>query len=155
MVRRERSALRHQPAPVLKLEAEPSHDAVAEAAFGRISAWREETRQTRMKIAFEAERRFGRKISWGAGVGEQEGLFTQIAAPAMTRLRQPQRQVLDTLVEAGVARSRSDALAWCVKLVDSTVRNGSPSFAPPWRVSARCGNRGQVSTRFDPAVASR
>jgi hypothetical protein len=35
----------------------------------------------------------------------------------MTRLRQPERRVLDTLVEAGVARSRSDALAWCVKLV--------------------------------------
>ncbi len=35
----------------------------------------------------------------------------------MTRLQQPQRQVLDTLVEAGVARSRSDALAWCVRLV--------------------------------------
>jgi hypothetical protein len=27
------------------------------------------------------------------------------------------RRVLDTLVEAGVARSRSDALAWCVRLV--------------------------------------
>jgi hypothetical protein len=35
----------------------------------------------------------------------------------MTRLRQPERQVLDTLVDAGVARSRSEALAWCVKLV--------------------------------------
>ena len=35
----------------------------------------------------------------------------------MTRLRQPERQVLDTLVEAGVARSRSDALAWSVRLV--------------------------------------
>ena len=35
----------------------------------------------------------------------------------MTRLRQPERQVLDTLVDAGVARSRSDALAWCVRLV--------------------------------------
>ena len=35
----------------------------------------------------------------------------------MTRLRQPERQVLDTLVDAGVARSRSDALAWSVRLV--------------------------------------
>jgi hypothetical protein len=26
--------------------------------------------------------------------------------------------VLDTLIDAGVARSRSDALAWCVRLVD-------------------------------------
>jgi hypothetical protein len=35
----------------------------------------------------------------------------------MTRLRQSERQVLDTLVDGGVARSRSDALAWCVRLV--------------------------------------
>jgi hypothetical protein len=35
----------------------------------------------------------------------------------MTRLRLPERQVLDTLVDAGVARSRSHALAWCVRLV--------------------------------------
>ena len=35
----------------------------------------------------------------------------------MTRLRQPERVVLDTLVDAGVARSRSHALAWCVRLV--------------------------------------
>jgi hypothetical protein len=35
----------------------------------------------------------------------------------MTRLRQPERSVLDTLVDAGVARSRSDALAWCVRMV--------------------------------------
>ena len=35
----------------------------------------------------------------------------------MTRLKQPERQVLDTLVDAGVARSRADALAWSVKLV--------------------------------------
>lgn len=40
-----------------------------------------------------------------------------LAAPVMTRLRQPQRLVLDTLVDAGVARSRADALAWCVRLV--------------------------------------
>ena len=35
----------------------------------------------------------------------------------MTRLRMEDRQVLDTLVDAGVARSRSHALAWCVRLV--------------------------------------
>ena len=50
-------------------------------------------------------------------VGEHEELWTHVAAPVMTRLRQPQRQVLDTLVESGVASSRADALAWCVRLV--------------------------------------
>jgi hypothetical protein len=28
-----------------------------------------------------------------------------------------ERRVLDTLIDAGVARSRSEALQWCVKLV--------------------------------------
>ena len=35
----------------------------------------------------------------------------------MTRLRMDERAVLDTLIDAGVARSRSEALAWCVRLV--------------------------------------
>jgi Arc/MetJ-type ribon-helix-helix transcriptional regulator len=100
------------------LDNEPSDEAVIEAAAGRIAAWREETRETRMQIARETERRFGRKVSWGARSGSSTLLFTHLAVPAMTRLRQPQRQVLDTLVEAGVARSRSDALAWCVRLVE-------------------------------------
>ena len=37
----------------------------------------------------------------------------------MTRLRLNERQVLDTLIESGVARSRSEALDWCVRLVGS------------------------------------
>jgi hypothetical protein len=48
-----------------------------------------------------------------------ERLFTTVSVPAMTRLRMDERRVLDTLVEAGVARSRSHALAWCVRLVAS------------------------------------
>ena len=88
-----------------------------EAEAGRISRFREDTREERMRIAREAERRFGRKVSWGAQAGGTRVLFTTVSVPVMTRLRQSERQVLDTLVEAGVARSRSDALAWCVKLV--------------------------------------
>lgn len=102
----------------VQLAAETSDDAAAEAAAGQIAAWREDTRETRVQIAREAERRFGRKVSWGARSGSRLAMFTHLAVPAMTRLRQPQRQVLDTLVEAGVARSRSEALAWCVKLVE-------------------------------------
>jgi hypothetical protein len=88
-----------------------------EARAGRARAFREDTRSQRISIAAEAERRFERKVSWQVRVGEREELFTHVAAPVMTRLRQPQRQVLDTLVDAGVARSRSEALAWCVRLV--------------------------------------
>lgn len=94
-----------------------SEAARSAAETSRIEAWREETRAKRIEIASEAERRFRRKVSWGAECGETRGLFTTFAAPVMTRLRQPERRVLDTLVEAGVARSRSHALAWCVHLV--------------------------------------
>ncbi|HTD49027.1 MAG TPA: hypothetical protein VK771_00420 [Acidimicrobiia bacterium] len=83
----------------------------------RIQRFREETREQRMKIADEAEQRTGRKVAWGATCGDDRRVFTSLAVPVMTRLRMSERQVLDTLVGAGVARSRSDALAWCVRLV--------------------------------------
>ena len=86
-------------------------------AEGRISRFRADTRGTRMQIADEAQERYGRKVSWGAELGEVKALFTHISVPVMTRLRQPERQVLDTLVDSGVARSRSEALSWAVKLV--------------------------------------
>ncbi|WP_281258400.1 hypothetical protein [Nocardioides gansuensis] len=86
-------------------------------AEGRIGRFRSETRDQRIEIALEAQARYQRKVSWGVRLGDTEALFTHVAAPVMTRLRQPERQVLDTLVDAGVARSRSDALSWCVRLV--------------------------------------
>jgi len=96
-------------------------DESGERAAGRVSRFREETRAERMRIADEAQDRYGRKVSWGVEVGSESGteriLFTHIAVPVMTRLKQPERQVLDTLVDAGVARSRADALAWSVRLV--------------------------------------
>lgn len=98
-------------------EAQPDSGGVPAAAAGRISRFREETRETRMQIADEAEARYGRKVAWGASIGDQRVMFSHLAVPIMTRLRQDERQVLDTLVDSGVARSRSEALAWCVKLV--------------------------------------
>ncbi|MDR7252471.1 hypothetical protein J2X46_001447 [Nocardioides sp. BE266] len=86
-------------------------------AEGRISRFRADTKAERIEIALEAQGRYQRKVSWGVRLGDTEALFTHVAAPVMTRLRQPERQVLDTLVDAGVARSRSDALAWSVRLV--------------------------------------
>ncbi|GGI97006.1 hypothetical protein [Streptomyces brasiliensis] len=98
--------------------AEDASDAEREAAVqGRIQEFRERTRESRMTVAREAEHRFRRKVSWGVVCGTERALFTHIAAPVMTRLRQPERQVLDTLIAGGVARSRSEALAWCVRLV--------------------------------------
>jgi len=89
----------------------------AAAEDGRISRWREETRDERIEIARQAEHRYQRKVAWGAKLGGTKVLFTTVSAPVMTRLRQPERLVLDTLVDAGVARSRSEALAWAVRLV--------------------------------------
>ncbi len=89
----------------------------AAARESRVDAFREDTRGQRMGIAEEAQRRFRRTVSWGAKLGGETHLFTTAAVPVMTRLRMRERAVLDTLVDAGVARSRSEALAWCVRLV--------------------------------------
>jgi hypothetical protein len=94
--------------------AEAQADAIA---AGRSRRFREETREARIGIAREAERLFGRKVSWGVVSEGRKVMFTTLSVPVMTRLRQAERRVLDTLVEAGVARSRSDALAWCARLV--------------------------------------
>jgi hypothetical protein len=90
-------------------------DAAAQA--GRIARFREQTREQRIGVAVELERATGRKVAWGARCGRTEVMFTRLSVPVMTRLKQPDRVVLDTLVQAGVARSRSEALAWCVRLV--------------------------------------
>ena len=101
--------------------AEGASDGEQAAAWdGRSRRFREDTRQQRIEIAHEAEHTFGRKVSWGVrsgGSGERVVMYTTFSVPVMTRLRQTERLVLDTLVDAGVARSRSDALAWCVRLV--------------------------------------
>jgi hypothetical protein len=93
--------------------------AASEAEAGRISRFREETRSQRIAIALEAEGRYGRKVAWGAQAGGTRTIFTNLSVPVMTRLRLTERQVLDTLIDAGIARSRSEALSWCVKLVGS------------------------------------
>lgn len=103
--------------PDVELPKDSTDAAATAARRARIERFREETRQARMRIAEEVQRRLGRKVSWGADCGGVRDLFTTISVPVMTRLRQSERRVLDTLVDAGVARSRSDALAWCVRLV--------------------------------------
>jgi hypothetical protein len=103
------------PRPELGADATDADRAAAET--GRITQHREDTRDRRIKVAQQLEHRYRRKVSWGAVCGDTRELFTHLSAPVMSRLRQPERQVLDTLVDAGVARSRSEALAWCVRLV--------------------------------------
>jgi hypothetical protein len=94
-----------------------AEDEVRVAEQARISGFREESRDARMRIADEAQPAFRRAVSWGAACGGSQVLFTTAGVPVMTRLRMADRQALDTLIDAGVARSRSEALAWCVRLV--------------------------------------
>ena len=101
--------------PTTVAEASDAERAVAVAS--RIKAFRERTRQERIDVASDAEHIFGRKVSWGVTCGDTTQMFTTLSVPVMTRLRQSERRLLDTLVDAGVARSRSDALGWCVRQV--------------------------------------
>jgi hypothetical protein len=103
--------------PAPELPAGSSEDEVRVAELARISGHREETREARMRIADEAQPSFARSVSWGAQCGGSRVLFTTAGVPVMTRLRLADRKVLDTLIDAGVARSRSEALAWSVRLV--------------------------------------
>jgi hypothetical protein len=92
-------------------------DARRVALLSRIGGFREDTRAQRMRIAEEAQARWRRVVSWGVRCDGFEVRFTSASVPVMTRLRMEDRMVLDTLIDAGVARSRSEALAWCVRLV--------------------------------------
>jgi hypothetical protein len=114
-------------APKVGKEASPVERSAAES--GRIKEFRERTRDHRIRIARELEHATGQKVAWGATCGESRETFTTQSVPVMTRLRQSERQVLDTLVDSGVARTRSEALAWCVKLVGRNVE--------PWLADLR------------------
>lgn len=103
--------------PDVELAAGTAEAGREAARVARIDRFREETREDRVRIAREAERTFRRKVAWGARCGDQTRVFTTLSVPVMTRLKMPERSILDTLVAGGVARSRSDALAWCVRLV--------------------------------------
>lgn len=104
--------------PDVSLDKDASKEAAAAARAGRIKQFREETREQRIAISAEARNRFGRDTAWGVRIGDMQEMFTHLALPVMTRLRLPEREVLDTLIHSGVARNRAHALAWCVRLVE-------------------------------------
>ena len=103
--------------PDVELAGGTSSDGRSAARAARIERFREETREDRIRMARDAERQFRRKVAWGARCGDVSKIFTTLSVPVMTRLRMNERTILDTLVAGGVARSRSEALAWCVRLV--------------------------------------
>jgi hypothetical protein len=97
--------------------ADPDQTGAEECEAASIERFREDTREQRVLIAQQAEQQFRRKVSWGAACGSTTWHFTTASVPVMTRLRLTERTVLDSFIDAGIARSRSEALAWCVRLV--------------------------------------
>ena len=126
------------------------------ACEGRVTEFRERTRTARVEVAREANLRFRRQVSWGVECGGKRTLFTHVSAPVMTRLRQPERLVLDTLIAGGVARSRSEALAWCVRLVEHNAEGWladlRASLAQVERVRAQGPDAGLTSAHSAGAV---
>ena len=109
--------------------------------------FREATRDERMAIATDGEKHFDTKVSWGARAGDLLVTFTTYSVPVMTRLRMPERQVLDTLINSGVARSRSDALAWCVRLVGENEKQWIDALRSAFEAVATERDRGPASRR--------
>ncbi len=139
------------PAPELAGTAGDGDRATAEAA--RIGGFREDSRHQRMQIADEAAHAFGRHVSWGAACGGTTHLFTTAGVPVMTRLGLSERAVLDTLIDAGVARSRSEALAWCVRLVGRNEQDWITELRAAFEQVEEVRRRGPASggTGGDPA----
>jgi hypothetical protein len=99
-----------------------------------------------MKLARELQKQVGRSVAWGMRVGESTTLFTTRSTPVMTRLGRVERNVLDTLVAAGVADTRSAALAYAVRVF--AAEHGD------WLAEAR-GSRSLAAAACRPCRLSR
>ena len=117
------------------------------AAPAVVAQFRAATRDRRVELAADAEAEFGTKVSGGVRLGDAIHVFTTASVPVMTRLRLPERRVLDTLIDAGVARSRSDALAWCVRLVGRNENEWIAELREAFRQVADVREKGPRSTR--------
>jgi hypothetical protein len=80
-----------------------------------IERQRSETRKLRIQLGRHLEQISGCVVSWGMRAGGTVQRFTMNTATVMTRLSAPERQVLDTLIAANVANTRSAALAYVVR----------------------------------------
>jgi hypothetical protein len=116
-----------------------------------VHRFRESTRDERMTLAAAAEQAFGRKVSWGARTGDLVVVFTTTSVPVMTRLRLPERRILDTLIDAGVARSRSEALAWCVRLVGDNEKDWIAELRQAFEAVEVARSQGPRSRRHSAA----
>ena len=122
-------------------------DLGARAGEAAVNRFRDGSREERVAVALAAEAVFGRKVSWGVRRGEQVVLFTTTSVPVMTRLRLPERTVLDTLIAAGLARTRSEALAWCVRLVGENEKEWLSDLRAAFAAVEEVRQRGPRSRR--------
>lgn len=97
------------------VSAGPSAEERRTAEERRIDELREETRPLRIRLARDLQAAAGRPVAWGLRIGATEVLFTSRTVPVMTRLGRAERELLDTLVAAGVAETRSAALGYVVR----------------------------------------
>ncbi|MGH9121816.1 MAG: hypothetical protein ACRDYC_07695 [Acidimicrobiales bacterium] len=116
-----------------------------------IAEFRAATRDARMAIATSAAAPWGIRLAWGARYGTDEVVFTTLSLPVMTRLRLDERRVLDGLIDGGVARSRSEALAWCVRLVGEHESEWLGDLQRAFSEVARVRAQGPRSSRADSA----
>jgi len=130
--------------PVPDLGDNPSTEIAEEA---RIETFREETRDQRMGIAERAQSTFRRKVSWATTCGKSRSNYTVGNVPVMTRLLMDDRATLDTLIDAGVARSRSEALAWCVRLVADNETSWLEELRSAMTAVDEARTKGPTSTR--------
>jgi hypothetical protein len=135
-------------APISPAGTVPSGAGRSESPFD-VRLYREATRDERMALSESAEKAFGRKVSWGVRTGDAVVVFTTASVPVMTRLRLPERMVLDTLIDAGVARSRSEALAWCVRLVGDNEKEWIAELRTAFEAVESTRARGPRSRRAD------
>ena len=122
-----------------------TNEALANRA--RIDAFRESTRDDRIAVALRGEEKFLRKVSWTVSCGDEYGEYTVANVPVMTRLRIEDRAILDTLIDAGIARSRSEALAWTVRLVAENESDWLDQLREAMTAVEEVRNQGPTSRR--------
>ena len=109
---------------------------------GRAARFREDTRPERMRIAGEgAQARYGRTVSWGVQIGGERIMYTNLAVPVMTRLRQQDRQCSTRSSTPGVARSRPMRLRGLYASSVNTPTKWLTKLREKWPRSTTCGQR--------------
>jgi hypothetical protein len=91
-------------------------EARAQSERALIDRLRTETRALRIHLGRSINRTYGMIVSWGMQAGETLQRFTSnTTVPVMTRLTRTERHVLDTLIAANIANTRSTALSYIVR----------------------------------------